>query len=197
MRSRHIEMPIAEFRRLPRMPGWEYEYFGGKAHITPSCILVDAVLRVTPRAVDAGIPMEEVGPGDAADLTRAFVEAFSDTIEYCDWPPDRIARSAGEFICDYFAGAHGPRLQESRLVREGGKIVGAALIVEEWRGPLLDLLMVLPGRRRRGLARAMVASACNGLRERGVAILRSRYHPGNEESAAWHRSFGFVDEPGR
>jgi GNAT superfamily N-acetyltransferase len=73
---------------------------------------------------------------------------------------------------------------------------GAALVVASGEGRArLDLLFVIPGQRRRGVASAMVAGAVEVLRKAGVKTLESSYVLGNTASEAWHRRFGFREEP--
>ncbi len=196
MQSRHVEMTFDAFQRLPREAGWKYEYFGGKAHVTPWTVLVPVALRLSPRPVPDGF--RGIGPAtpDAAPaLVDAFVDAFEATIEYCDWPHALVRRSAEELIRGFFAGERGDPLAETRIAREGERIAAAALLVRARGGPHLDLLLVRGDSRRRGLATALVASAANALLARGETTLTSRYHAGNVESAAWHGRFGFMEQP--
>ena len=87
-------------------------------------------------------------------------------------------------------------LKTSRLaLDEEGKIVGAALLGGRDAGPTLALLMVRPGFRRRGTANTLVAEVVEELRSQGETVLRSAYCVSNEESAPWHRAFGFKEEP--
>jgi len=60
---------------------------------------------------------------------------------------------------------------------------------------VLDLLFIHPRWQRQGLATALVSAVLGRLHDDGVEHLTSRYLLANEASRAWHRSFGFVDEP--
>lgn len=74
--------------------------------------------------------------------------------------------------------------------------MGAALLVGRKTGPALDLLMVRPDFRRRVISNALVGAAVEESRPRGVRdVLRSAHTVSNEESTAWHRTFGFEEEP--
>jgi GNAT superfamily N-acetyltransferase len=142
-----------------------------------------------------------VTAADREPLIAGYVDAFSDTIHFCDYAPERIAQGAHEDIGHYFSGCRGRPLPAARVaVTEssgcGGRLVGAALIDEDHRdSAFLRLLFVVPARQREGIATAMVSDAINELYASGTRLLRSAYHPGNESSRRWHRTMGFVDEP--
>src|SRR5207249_7611531 len=58
------------------------------------------------------------------------------------------------------------------------------------------MIFVSPAWRRKGVATTLAAAALSALHEMGgYRTLVSRYYLGNEPSAAWHRHFGFVEEP--
>jgi GNAT superfamily N-acetyltransferase len=189
-----------EFTLMPRKLGWKHEYFDGMAHITPGHTVVSASVPVRPRTFQAPCLMRALAPGDEPLLIAPYVAAFSDSMDYCDWEPERIDRSARESLRDYFAGNRGRPLAASRAAldpqAQGTEIVGAALLVEgKQGGPLLDLLFVSPPWHRKGVATALVSAAVNALHEAGETTLQSRYLLGNEQSRAWHRAFGFTEEP--
>ena len=133
---------------------------------------------------------------------RVYIDAFGDTVEYCDWKADRIQAAARRNLHGYFEGERGAPLPASRValapVQGFGPqpIIGAALIVEPKPGQtMLDLLFVLPEWQQHGVATALVSGAMNELYRAGVPSLYSRYHLANAASRAWHRGFGFVDQP--
>jgi GNAT superfamily N-acetyltransferase len=135
-------------------------------------------------------------------LIAAYIAAYSDTIDFCDWEADRIEAAAQKDIPGFFAGKRGTPLPASCVAivshPETGNeyLVGAALIVaQEEQAPLLEMLFVLPGWHGKGIATALAATALNSLHRSGVETLASRYVLGNEKSRAWHQRFGFVEEP--
>ena len=228
MRSQHISMTPEEFERMPRKLGWKYEYWDGQAHITPSYRIVTIAVEIKHCPVrfaldsrDGAVYPDEDGAhqrllreplkspcriravtkSDEVQLTLAYFAAFRDTIEYCDWEPEKIAATAKKDIQDFFAGKRGNPLPASRVAVASQEVyeeslVGAALIVEKDNGqPLLDMLFVIPEWHRRGVATALVSAAINELYCSGMKRLESRYFLGNDASQAWHRKFGFVDEP--
>jgi GNAT superfamily N-acetyltransferase len=195
-------MTWEEWERLPWRFGWKHEYWDGHAHLTPrqDHVHVRAGLREpwVAAVAPAHLFVHPVNPSDERGLVDAFIETFEDGVEFCDWPAEKIHEHARSNIADYFAGRRGESLPEASRLALGGEkqIIGAALLNEREAGPTLDLLMVRPGFRRRGIARALVEAGVETLHEQGVSgALRSAYHVANEESTRWHRAFGFEEEP--
>jgi len=197
-------MTFEEYELLPREPGWKCEYWDGHAHLSPRHQSALATIEVKPRPVDPSCLLRPVSPDDEAQFLPIYFAAFGDTIEYCDYQPKKIKALAREALRGFFTGARGQPLTASRLAvaspsaGEAGeeRVVGAALIVAKDDGaPMLDLLFVSPDCQRRGLATALVSASINELHQRGEPRLLTRYHVGNEQSRAWHRKFGFVEEP--
>lgn len=201
MRSQHIPMTWEEFERVPRKLGWKYEYWDGQAHITPGYRIVTTAVEIKPRPAKSPCRIRGVDKGDEAQLISAYFAAFRDSIEYCDWEPEKIAAAAKKDIQAFFAGKRGNPLPASRAAlasQEASEtsLVGAALIVEKGNGqPLLDILFVIPEWQRKGLGIALVSAAINELYRTGMKRLESRYLLGNDASQAWHHKFGFVDKP--
>lgn len=201
MRSQHISMTIEEFETMPRKLGWKYEYWNGQAHISPRHHAVTTSVEIRPRPLKAPCTLRAVEQKDEPHLISSYIAAFQDTIEYCDWSPEKIAASAREAIQNFFAGKRGKPLPSSRLavVSQLGTgselVIGAALVVEkDDEASLLDILFVIPEWQRQGVATALVSATVNDLYQAGVKTLKSCYVLGNQESRAWHQKFGFVEE---
>ncbi len=197
MKSQRIAMTIDAFHVMPRKLGWKHEYWNGQAHITPSHSgVVTATMPVQPRLVAPSCPVRSVVEGDMPGLYTAYVTAFEDTIDYCDWSLTAIQRAAEETLTGYFAGNRGKPLLASQVAADQSEIIGAAFIGEKKDGqPFLDLLFVVPQWHRKGVATTLVGTAVNQLAAAGYHTLTSRFWLGNEESRTWHHRFGFVDEP--
>ena len=201
MRTRHLPMTIDEFHVMARKPGWKYEYWDGKAHISPAHRTVTTSLDTEPRSYRSPCQIRPVESRYQPSMIDAFVAAFRDTIEYCDWEDERILDSARENVIGFFSGERGNPLPASRLALvsqpegERESVVGASLVVGMRGGSaLLDVLFVTPEWQRRGVATALVSSVIDRLHDGGNSTLKSRYNLGNDESRAWHRKFGFVDD---
>ncbi|MEZ4710633.1 MAG: GNAT family N-acetyltransferase [Caldilineaceae bacterium] len=189
-------MTIDEFHLMPRKLGWKHEYWDGKAHITPSHVVVTATVAVAPRAAYTPFTLQPVAAQDVPALEPVYFAAFQDAIDYCDWELAKIKSAAQQNLTSFFAGERGQPMSASRMARHGDEIIGAALIVEKKeQSPFLDLLFVASAFQRQGVATALVAAALNALHAAGFPQLSSRYLLGNAESRSWHHRFAFVDEP--
>ena len=203
MRSQHIAMSWEQYERLPPHPGWKHEYWDGVAHITPRSCFAVVRIDVHPRSFRSPLELRAVAAADETSLTSAYLDAFRDAVEYCDWEEDSIARSAGKNVRAYCAGRRGePLFGSSCLASDRAAqdtteaVAGAALLVRTDDGhPMLDMLFVRPIGQRRGLATDLLSWCLEELHLRGETILRSRYHLANDASQAWHRKFGFTEEP--
>lgn len=202
MRSQHIAMSYDDFDLLPAHPGWKQEYWDGMAHITPRAQFAVMRMDVEPRAVHSSLGLRALDGADRSALASAYVEAFADTVEYCDWEEEAIDRSAREIVREFLAASRGEALPASRVAVEPAAldpaegIAGAALLTRTADGrPMLDMLLVRPRWQRLGLATALVARSLGELHRHGETLLRSRCLLANEPSRAWHRKFGFIEEP--
>lgn len=201
MRTRHLAMTIDEFHLMAREPGWKYEYWSGQAHISPAHRTVSTSLDIEPRSCRSPCRIRPAESSYEPAMVAAFVEAFRDTIDFCDCEETRIVDSAGDNVIGFFAGERGRPLPASRLALvahpgvEQESVVGAALVAEmKDQSVRLDLLFVTPEWQRMGVATALVSATIDHLYKGGHRTLKSRYNLGNEESRAWHRAFGFVDD---
>lgn len=203
MRSQHTPMSWERFEELPAHPGWKHEYWDGVAHITPGARFAVVRMNVSPRYTRSPLELRAVTATDESPLVSAYLDSFRDTVEYCDWEEEDIARSAFENVKSFFAGHRGEALSSCSPLALGpdsedtiGAVAGAALLVRCRDGsPMLDMLFVRPRWQRRGVATALLSRFLEELRHRGETILRSRYHLANESSQAWHRKVGFTEEP--
>jgi ribosomal protein S18 acetylase RimI-like enzyme len=200
IRSQHLPMSFEEWELLPYQPGWKYEYWDGRAHITPNHQTAVTTAPVTPRPVNAPCALRPVLPEDEAALLAVYMEAFADNQAYCDYTDTAFLDAARRDLRESFTGHRAPLLAAARVAvateATGAQLVGAALLSREREyGPMLDLLFIRPLWQRRGLATALVASAMNALHQAGEATLTSCYQLANTASQAWHRGFGFVERP--
>jgi GNAT superfamily N-acetyltransferase len=201
MRSQHIPMTWQEYELLPMKLGWKYEYWDGQTHISPRHNIVSVTVAIQPRPLRSSWVLRPVITTDEPELIAAYIAAYSDTMDFCDWEANQIEAAAQKDIGGFLAGKRGTALPASCVAvashPETGHeiIIGAALIIaQEEATPLLDMLFVPPEWHRKGIATTMVSAALNRLHRSDERTLASRYVLGNEESRAWHQRFGFVEE---
>lgn len=190
-------MSLDDFRRLPRQLGWRYEYIEGQVRISPGYQSVVALRPPGPLPrITAPCTLRAVEPGDAPALESAYCEAFAHSVDFFEAPPEEICRSAGT---DIRQSLHGGKCDEplpaSRLALDRGRVVGAALLLRTpSRLPYLNLLFVVPERRRAGLASALFVAAMTALAGTDRVPILSQYRLANAASRAWHHRLGFIDQ---
>jgi len=198
MQSRHVPMSVEEYELLPFEPGWKCEYYDGQAHFTPRDHPVITTLQIAPRSFNAPCLLRPAQSADADKLMAAYLAAFAETIEYCDYTEAKLEKAARRTLTGHFSGKRGNPLSASRVAvdpHNTGKLLGAALLIAGRNCARLDLLFVHPAWQGRGTATALLADAVNHLHFQGAGRLLSRYHIGNDASRRWHQRFGFVEEP--
>jgi RimJ/RimL family protein N-acetyltransferase len=200
IRSQRLPMSFEEWELLPYQPGWKYEYWDGRAHITPNHQTAVTTAIVTPRPVNAPCALRRVLPEDEAPLLAVYMEAFAENQAFCDYTDAQFLDAARRDLRDSFTGHRAPLLTAARVAvateATGEQLVGAALLSRDREyGPVLDLLFIRPLWQRRGLATALVSSAMHALHQTGEGTLTSCYQLANAASQAWHRGFGFSERP--
>lgn len=206
MRSQHYPLSIEEYHRLPKKLGWKYEYWDGQVHISPSHRIATVTAKVIPCTITPTTPYPPSPPyfirspteDDTPALISAYLAAFSDDIEYCDWEPEQINDSARKAIQTYFTGERGNPHPASVIATTPGtgELIGAALLVQQKNGLVfLDMLYVIPAWQHQGVATALLAQVMNALHDTGIETLGSRYMLGNDASMNWHQQHGFSEEP--
>ena len=187
-------MSFEQFEALSRVIGWKYEYLCGEALITPQSCPVGAFLRLSSRDFPE-YEVSSVRPDDLEALVELYTEAFFETLEFVEESKSQVVALAISSLKEHFKGERGDARPESLLMREGGKILAAALLVEKKHGPHLDLLMVCPQAQGQGRAGQLVTTLCSGLKRGGEDALTSAYQLANAKSLAWHKKFGFAEIP--
>ena len=141
------------------------------AGYTPIRTFVEMIRRDLDEVVEPQLPAGlELSPVVAADLRKIYdaeAEAFRDHWGQRDWSDENFARMVDEPDLD---------LGLWRVAWDGDEIAGvvAAWIIAEENAALglqrgwLEQISVRRPWRRRGLAAALILSACAGLRERGM-----------------------------
>jgi GNAT superfamily N-acetyltransferase len=115
--------------------------------------------------------------------------------EYVGYTMAKFRQAAERYLAGYFGDVRGQPSAASVVAEVRGEIIGAALVKERPKGPLLDCVFVRPDCGRKGWASALTAHAVNGLVHRGATVLYSGAMLANPPSLAWHARFGFRELP--
>jgi ribosomal protein S18 acetylase RimI-like enzyme len=195
LRSIRRRMSFAAFDRLPRQLGWKYEYDDGYARVWPAGVFVPFEVALTAAAPDENPAIRQVTADDVPALRPAFSEAFRSAPEYADRTDAQYAAEAETYFQEYFVAVRGTPLPASCLAIQNQQVVGAALLVQNEKGAVLDCLFVCPAFSRGGWATALVRHAAAILWRSGVTRLRSYAMQANVPSMRWHERFGFRELP--
>lgn len=199
MRSLKIPITYEEYELMEWKFGWKHEYWDGFARLSPRYNGVLVKLPIEKRELETTIKIRAVTKQDFEQLVGAFYDAFVDTVEYCNRFKRDVKESARRNVRDFFAGERGiPHLNLSKAAvspRNKNRIVGAALISKYKYGFKNEILFVRPKYQNKRIGTALVSSVLSDLHDKKEKIFWSEYHVCNEQSAAWHKKFDFVEEP--
>ena len=214
-RSVHLAISFAEFQCLPRHLAYKYEYFGGRAVLTPRphyhratlALPHPAPLNTTPLS-GADEMIRPLNADDWAGLPRLFAAAFSDVAPFAHLSERRRLGLARDCVDGTRSGRDGPTVNAACFAAVGRaqeKAPLGALIVTLTRRPgggggeppqpHLTWVLVQPWRFRRGLGTALLGHAVAALSALGHRELDSTFQAGNERSALWHWRNGFHLRP--
>ena len=181
--------------------GWKVEYWDGQAHFTPRSMGVNTRLNLTNYDLVGQVNVQRCSLVSAqatytGQMIDGYLEAFGDSVEFCNWPMEKIKESAERDISHYFSEQKGEPLPASVIALEPKtqRLAGLALFVlgKEQR-PHLDLLYVRSPFQRQGIATAMLHHGISHLLEAEFQELSSSYHICNHISRQWHYKLGFQD----
>jgi hypothetical protein len=219
-----VELPIAfsEFVRLPRHPAYKYEYFGGRAVLTPRPYTRYAMVELDVLASDSSpsslpdsavihpLPdsavIHPLRAGDWAQLLDLLVAAFRDAPPFGGLTDEARVKAARDCLDHTRAGGDGRLLDEACFIAgEGSERPAGAIVVtlrtppdtaaDEAARPHLTWVMMSPWRFRQRVGSAMLRRAATALRRLGYRELASTFLGGNERSAMWHWRNGFRLQP--
>ena len=201
MKRPSIPMTFGEYEVLERPFGWKVEYWDGHAQLTPRSMGVETRIDLKTYALPQQLNPHQhtLIPADVTyteQMIAGYFEAFADSVEFCNWPLERIQESAERCIHRYFSGHRGDPLPASVIALEPNtqEITGLALFVlKAERKPHLDLLYVRSPFQRQGIATAMLHQGISHLIETNSSELSSAYHICNHQSRDWHHKLGFQD----
>lgn len=192
-------MSVDEYHLAEFPFGWKAEYWDGHARISPRHNGVFVKVSIVPRKIESIAEIKPLSAINFEDLCELFYSAFADSPEFCDYTKAEIKRTAEKNIRYFYDGKRGiPQPQLSRvavLAKRKKPFVGACLITKYKYGYKNEILFVRSALQNKGIGTALVAAVLNDLCESGETNLWSEYQICNAQSAAWHKKFGFSDEP--
>jgi GNAT superfamily N-acetyltransferase len=123
MKVVRVRMSLRQFHRLPRSPAYKYEYFDGRAVLTPRPKLYHALLDLRtfpPPPVDDAATPRPVRADDWDVMADLFSAAFRDRPPLLGLDDDARRQAAGEILEFTRAGNDGPLIPEACLVADWG-----------------------------------------------------------------------------
>jgi GNAT superfamily N-acetyltransferase len=214
---RSIDLPISieEFHALPRNPAYKYEFFGGRAVLSPRPKCYHATLDLQPRPPTGPIDLRHksvsirpLRDDDWDALPRLFSAAFRAILPFSLLGDSRRIEAAHDCLRTTRDGRDGELIDAACFVAvtsETDQPIGASLVtlVSETHDDELDRLavdgvlphltwiFVAPLLTRQGVGTALLDRTINELAELGHRTLASTFLLGNESSMLWHWSNGF------
>ena len=134
-----IELPISweEFHRLPRNPAYKFEYFGGRAVLTPrpkyQWVMLELRPTETPDVVDAWekVTIRRLKARDWNELAKVFSGAFLRVEPFANLDDDARLKAARKCLKKARSGGHGPLVEQASFVacsEDRPRLWGAILI---------------------------------------------------------------------
>ena len=221
-----LELPRADFDRLPRHPAYKYELIEEVTWISPWPRYGHAQLKLTRfRAGAADVAqasLRPVKPEDIEALVPIFSGAFGHLQPYGSLDEKTAERAAEKSLRRTFAGDDGPLvLPASFVAMDQDKIAGAILITlvpggdaTDWDAmhwhepPAIDLweqgqgqphltwIFVRRWDQGTGVGTLLLQQAVHVLKKQGYKTLWTTFLIGNDSTLLWHWRNGFELLPG-
>jgi hypothetical protein len=223
---RLIELGISldEFHRLPRNPAYKYEYFEGRAVLSPRPKYHNAVLDLSAFAADGAGPAVTVQPlrkREIPKLAPLFRAAFERVQPIASLDEREALQAARDSLKKTATGGDGLVVEaacfkafDRHFTDPAGVILITLLDRGEdgearfWHGPPpadavarglgvphLTWVFVSPWVARHGMGSALLAASVRALLGLGYQELASTFLLGNESSTLWHWRNGFRLRP--
>lgn len=208
-RPLELSIQLSELARLPRHPAYKYEYFGGRAVLTPRPCYRRATADLTTitaaRAsapVPDGLAVRPLQPGDWSHLATLLAAAFRHVPPFAALTDDLRLDAADACLRRTHAGDDGPVVEGASFVaadtRETARLEAAIVITlvsdsgsDRGQRPHITWVLVHPWCFGQGLGTRLLGSAATVLQGLGYRELASTFLVGNERSALWHWRNGF------
>jgi GNAT superfamily N-acetyltransferase len=213
-----LAISIEEFQQLPRNAAYKYEYFGGRAVLSPRPKHFHAVLELGSEIDAAELETRPVGPTEIDELVPVFAAAFDTTQPFGSLNQAKKEIAARQALERTFGGHDGPLITPACLSAiVEGRTRGAILVTlvptnddsdiwpsYRWETPPpadciqnrsgsahLTWIFMAPRCRRRGLGSGLLRASARALWDLGFRELHTTFVLGNDSSALWHWRNGF------
>lgn len=218
---RRVELPITidQFHTLPRNSAYKYEYWDGRAVLSPRPKAQRAVLDLRPLPRAGEWDVRPLPPGEITGLDRLFYSAFARQQPFASLDEDTGRKAGRECLRRTAEGEEGPLIEAACFQVFGRHFdgpVGAALVTLEpdavaddpfagsWKGdppadavarrlgcPHLTWIFVNIWEARHGAGTRLLAEVVEALLGLGYDRLASTFEQGNDPSVFWHWRNGF------
>jgi hypothetical protein len=216
-----VELPITieQFHTLPRNAAYKYEFFGGRAVLSPRPKTFTGVLDLAPLPPPDGFDVRPLPAADIPALADLFLHANAHAQPYQSLDKERARVAAEDAIRQTATGGDGPVIEPACFRAFGDRHpdpLGAILItlvppevlttpfagvwkskppadaIEKRLGvPHLTWVFVSWWEARQGYGTALLAHAVNALLKMGFSQLASTFALDNGPSLLWHWRNGF------
>jgi hypothetical protein len=218
-----LHLPFEEFDRIPRNSAYKYEYWDGRAVLSPRPKCYRAVLDLQPITDVEPCDVRPLPPGEVLGLAGLFRAAFHRTQPFASLEEDDAEKAAHACLEKTAGGGDGPLIESAcfqAFGRHADGPVGAILVTllppgivgnwgyHTWREPPppdaverrlgcphLTWIFVSPWFERRGAGTALLAASVKVLLELSYPQLASTFLLGNDSSTLWHWRNGFRLQP--
>lgn len=200
-----LTIPFSVFATLPRHAAYKYEYFDGRAVLTPRPRHLQATVDLALFQAVKSPFIRQLQPQDWPHVADLHAAAFRHVPPFGALDDPSRVDAARASLARTRAADDGAVLDAACMVAvdpdDDRRLAGAIIITSLPGGgeqrPHLTWIMVHPWRFGQGLGSQLLASSATALREVGYRELRSTFLVGNERSALWHWRNGFRLESNR
>jgi hypothetical protein len=218
-----LRVSFKDFLRLPQNSAYKYEYFDGRAVLSPRPKCHRAVLDLRPVTDIEPYKIRLLPVDKIMGLDEVFRAAFRRTQPYAALDDAEALKAARECLEKTASGGDGPLIHSAcfqAFEKHFNDPAGAILItlmpddiVDNWRShtwkepppadaverrlgcPHLTWIFVSPWVERRGMGTALLAASVTALLKLGYSQLASTFLQGNDSSTLWHWHNGFRLQP--
>jgi hypothetical protein len=218
-----LHLPFDEFLRLPRNSAYKYEYFDGRAVLSPRPKCHRAVLDLRPMTDVEPCDVRPLPAGEIVEQAELFRAAFNRTQPFASLEDNDALKAARKCLEKTASGGDGPVIESACFQAFDPHFNGPvgiilitllpAEIIDNWRAhtwkeppppdaverrlgcPHLTWVFVSPWEEHCGVGTALLAASVRSLLDLSYTQLASTFLQGNDSSTLWHWHNGFRLQP--